>query len=132
MARGDAAYHRRRNSTEIIGALIRRTNPSMLESATKATIVLQKNGSGGWNILTVKLSDTPFSNMDQYSQATTSIPFEEYPALNGLGGWLNPESHPFSSDEENIKEYVSRLPEESADALVQGKAYLKLQPFPWK
>ena len=52
--------------------------------------------------------------------------------MGGLGGWLNPEVRDFGSDEENIREYVRRLPEESADALVQGKAYLKLSPFPWQ
>jgi len=70
--------------------------------------------------------------MDRFSSLQTSLPFSDYPALNGLGGWLDPETRDFSYDEKNMQIYVQRLPEESQDALIQGKQFLELNPFPWE
>ena len=70
--------------------------------------------------------------MDKYSEATTFIPFKEYPAINGLLGWLDPEVCDGKSDSEVINDYVIKLPDESNDALKQGRVLLDKDPWPWE
>jgi len=75
---------------------------------------------------------TQFTDMDKYSQSFTFVPFKEYPAINGLFGWFDPEVTEGKADSDIVKTFISTLPNDSREALEQGKQVLAKTPWPWQ